>query len=267
MGKILVGTCGYSYNEWVGPVYPEGTKPADRLRLYSELFSTVELDFAYYAMPKSENLAKMLIDGGPSLTFSIKAYRTLTHEVNPSAWEEDAKTYREAIEPLLEAGRLEAVLFQFPYSFHYEADRRRYLDKLLTYFKDVPSAVEFRVAEWYTNKVFDALKDRGVSLVSLDMPELKDLPPLTDTVTAKTAYIRLHGRNGEAWWGSDAAARYDYLYSDRELEAWVDRIRRIIERADRLLVYFNNHPQGKAVKNGQTLIRFLGQAGLFDGGV
>jgi uncharacterized protein YecE (DUF72 family) len=227
MSKILIGTCGYSYTEWVGPVYPEGTKAPDKLRLYSGLFPTVELDFAYYAMPKAQNVAKMLADGGPDLTFAIKAHESLTHRVNPSAWEQDAKTYREGIEPLLQVGRLEAVLLQFPYSFHYEAENRRYLDELLTYFKDVPLAAEFRGADWFNDRVIEAFRKRAVPLVVLDMPDMKGLPPALEVVTGSPAYIRLHGRNGEAWWGSDSTARYDYLYSDRELEAWADRIKRI----------------------------------------
>jgi uncharacterized protein YecE (DUF72 family) len=265
MPKILVGTCGYGYNEWVGPVYPPGTKLPDRLRLYSGLFDTVELDFAYYGIPKAQNLTKMLINGGPNLTFSIKAYKTLTHEVNPSAWQGDAKVYREAIEPLLRAGRLEAVLFQFPPTFTYEDDRRRYLGALLAYFKGVPIAVEFRTPEWYTNRVIEGMRERGVSLVSLDMPALADLPPLMDIVTAPFSYIRLHGRNGEKWHGSDVVARYDYLYKDSELDAWVDRIRRIVIQAERILIYFNNHARGQAVKNAQTLTKILEKAGLLGG--
>jgi uncharacterized protein YecE (DUF72 family) len=262
MEKILIGTCGYGYTEWVGPVYPEGTRKDDFLRLYAGLFPSVELDFSYYAMPKAQNLQKMLTESA-SLTFSIKAHKTLTHEVNSTQWEGEAKTYKDAIKPLIDAGRLEAILFQFPYSFHYTDDNRRYLDKLLTFFKDAPSAVEFRVADWYTTRVFDALQGRGVSLVSLDMPELKGLPPLTETVTAKTAYIRLHGRNAEKWWGSDSAARYDYLYKDSELEAWADRITRIAVQADRILVYFNNHARGQAVVNAKMLVGILQKAGLF----
>jgi uncharacterized protein YecE (DUF72 family) len=265
MAKILVGTCGYGYSEWVGPVYPEKTKDREKLGLYSGLFGTVELDNTYYGMPKREHMEKKLVDGGPDLTFSIKANDSLTHKIQPAEWEERAKTYREAIEPVLQAGRLEAVLFQFPYSFHYEDDNRRYLAKLLDFFKDVPSAVEFRVADWYTNRVFDALKDRGVSLVSLDMPNLKGLPPLTELVTAKTAYIRLHGRNAEKWWGSDSTAQYDYLYNGSELEAWVDRIKRIMVQADRLLVYFNNHARGQAVENAKMLVGMLEKAGLLGG--
>jgi uncharacterized protein YecE (DUF72 family) len=262
MAEILIGTCGYSYFDWVGPVYPAGTKQKGFLSLYAAQFGTVELDFTYYDMPTAQNLAKMLVDGGPGLTFSIKAHRTLTHEVDPARWEGEAKTYLEAIEPLREAGRLEAVLFQFPYSFRYEDENRRYLDRLLSFFKGVPAAVEFRRADWYTGRMLEGMKTRGVSLVSLDMPILKGLPPLAETVTAKTAYIRLHGRNAGKWWGADGAARYDYLYSEDELEAWADRIERIVVQADRILVYFNNHARGQAVENAKTLIRILEKTGL-----
>jgi len=255
--EILIGTSGYSYHEWVGPVYPEGTKPGGYLSTYASLFPTVELNFSYYTMPKAQNLAKMLVGGGQSLTFSIKAHRTLTHEVNPSLWEGEAKTYLTAIEPMLEARRLEAVLFQFPYSFGYTDDNRRYLDKLLRYFKDVPSAVEFRKSDWYSGKVINGMKNREVPLVSLDMPELPKLPPQMDVVTAPVVYIRLHGRNKEAWWGKDDHSRYDYLYTDSEIEAWAERIKRITEQAKRILVYFNNHPFGKAVRNAQTLEKIV----------
>jgi uncharacterized protein YecE (DUF72 family) len=153
MAKIVIGTSGYDYNEWAGPVYPEGTPKNAFLRTYGGMFPTVELNFSYYAMPKPDNLAKMLSDGGPNLTFSIKAHQTLTHKIIPAQWETEAKTYLAAIEPLREAGRLEAVLFQVPYSFHYTPDNRRYLDKLLAYFQGVPAAVEFRKSDWYNGKV------------------------------------------------------------------------------------------------------------------
>jgi hypothetical protein len=75
MAKILVGTCGYDDNEWVGPVYPEGTKSAVRSPFYSRLFRTLELDHTYYGIPKASNLEKMLITRGPDLAFAINAYR------------------------------------------------------------------------------------------------------------------------------------------------------------------------------------------------
>jgi len=265
MAQILIGTSGYSYHDWAGLVYPEGTKAKDYLAYYSGLFPTVELNFSYYNMPKSDNLAKMLANGGDKLTFSIKAHKTLTHEINPSLWEEEAKTYLTAIEPMLESGRLESVLFQFPYSFHYTVENRRYLDKLLTYFKGVPVAIEFRTASWFTEKVIEGMKARNVTLVSLDLPELPKLPPPMDVVTASPAYIRLHGRNKEAWWGSDGQ-RYTYIYTDSEIYAWAERIMRITEQVERILVYFNNHPFGMAVENAQMLMKILNNM-RSDGGV
>jgi uncharacterized protein YecE (DUF72 family) len=91
MSKILIGTCGYGYREWTGPVYPEGTKDREKLGLYSGLFGTVELDNTYYGMPKAEHMAKKLVDGGPDLTFSIKANDSLTHQIKPAEWVERAK--------------------------------------------------------------------------------------------------------------------------------------------------------------------------------
>jgi uncharacterized protein YecE (DUF72 family) len=262
MEKILIGTCGYHYTEWIGPVYPEGTKKDEFLPLYAAMFPTLELDYTYYQMPTASQLKGMLEKSGPALILSAKAHESLTHKVSPGTWEEDAAAYLKAIEPLLEAKRLGAVLFQFPYSFHYKPDQRRYLDKLLAYFKGVPQAVEFRNSEWINNRVIDALRERGAALASLDMPDLKGLPPDTDVLTSSIAYIRLHGRNKEAWWGSDAAARYDYLYSDKELETWEDRIKRIVVKADRILVYFNNHSRGQAVDNAKILIKILTKGGI-----
>jgi uncharacterized protein YecE (DUF72 family) len=257
MSKVLIGTCGYHYTEWIGQVYPEGSKKEDFLPYYAGMFPTLELDYTYYQMPTAPQLKGMLENSSPSLVFSIKAHETLTHKVKKEFWEEDAKTYLRAIAPLLESGRLGAVLFQFPYSFHYKPDERRYLDRLLSFFKDVPSAAEFRNAEWITNRVIDALKERGVALASLDMPDLKGLPPGVEVVTSPLSYVRLHGRNKEAWWGSDSASRYDYLYSEKELGSWADRIRRIAVKADRVLVYFNNHRKGQAVKNALALKKIL----------
>ncbi|GHV09469.1 hypothetical protein FACS189485_22120 [Spirochaetia bacterium] len=124
-------------------------------------------------------------------------------------------------------------------------------------------AVEFRLADWYTNRVIEAMKKRGGALVAVDVPDIRGLPPAIDVVTDKTSYIRLHGRNRESWlWGSDSAARFDYLYNDKELESWGDRLQRIVLEADRVLVYFNNHRKGQAVQNAQTLIQILDKTGL-----
>ena len=158
----MIGTSGFAYKDWIGVVYPEGTPKSDYLGIYGGMFPTVELNFSYYDMPNTQDIAKMLVDGGDRLTFSIKAHRTLTHEINHSLWEGEAKTFLTAIKPMLVAGQLEAVLFQFPNSFYYTPENRRYLDRLLSFFGGVPAAVEFKTAEWYSGKVIEGMKKRCV---------------------------------------------------------------------------------------------------------
>jgi len=261
MGKISVGTCGYSYKEWAGPFYPPKTRQEDFLALYAAAFPTVELNFSYYTMPTAEQLRRMMETAG-NLTFSIKAPQSLTHKVDPYKWQDEAKTYLAAIEPLREVGRLEAVLFQFPYSYHYETENRRHLANVLDAFSGIPSAVEFRNNDWNNSRVIDEFKKRKAAYVSTDLPDIKGLPPVLDVSTSPLAYFRLHGRNAEKWWGSDGRARYDYLYSDKELEGAAERIKRIVVKADRILVLFNNHARAQAVKNALTLIKILEKAGL-----
>jgi uncharacterized protein YecE (DUF72 family) len=260
VGQILVGTSGYGYTEWVGPVYPQGTRKEEFLAHYASMFATVELNFSYYRMPTAEQSGRMLVEA-PSLFFSVKANEALTHKVEPSAWKDAALAFRKAVEPLAAADRLGAILFQFPYSFHYDVERRRYLAALLAEFSGLPAAVEFRNGDWFNNRVIDALRARRVALASLDLPALEGLPPIMDVATAPLAYVRFHGRNAENWWGSDSASRYDYLYSDAELEAWAERVDAIAEKADRILVYFNNHRRGQAIQNARTLASILARPG------
>ncbi|GAB1484122.1 hypothetical protein MASR2M78_29390 [Treponema sp.] len=184
MARVLIGTSGYSYKDWVGPLYPEGTDPGDYLGFYSKLFPTVELNFSYYRMPNAGQLAELMKKAGPKLLFSIKANEALTHSIEVASWRSAAKTFMDALEPLRTDNRLAGVLLQFPYSFHYEVDRRRYLNDLLGALAGLPLAVEFRCSDWYNNRVIDAFRERRIALSSMDMPALKGLPPLMDVVTS-----------------------------------------------------------------------------------
>ncbi len=254
----MIGTSGYSYTDWVGPFYPEGSTNETFLEYYSTHFSTVELNFSYYRMPVASQL-KAMREVSKDLSFSLKAHQSLTHQIVPAEWRQKAKTLRLALEPLLETNALKTLLLQFPFSFHYAVEQRRYLDALLRYLDGLPLAVEFRHSQWYNNRTIEALRERQVALVALDLPNIANLPPLIDIVTAPFAYLRLHGRNQQQWWGSDAARRYDYLYSPQELAAIAERVRSLAATAPLTLVYFNNHRGGQAVDNALTL------KGLIDG--
>ncbi|NCC63639.1 MAG: DUF72 domain-containing protein [Spirochaetia bacterium] len=256
MSALLIGTSGYSYTEWVGPVYPKGTKPEEFLSCYAELFSTVELNYSYYRMPEASQLA-MMHQTAPALRFSIKAHQSLTHQIDMQSYKEQAGHFRRALVPLCNAGVLEAVLFQFPFSFHYEVEQRRYLDTLLRCFASLPLAVEFRNSKWYNNRTLDALRERKVAFVSLDLPLVAGNPPMMDVSTAPFSYFRLHGRNKETWWGSDSSSRYDYHYSDKELLVLLERIRSLAIGTEKVLIYFNNHRRGQAVENAKHLQALL----------
>jgi uncharacterized protein YecE (DUF72 family) len=252
MGKIFIGTSGYSYKDWVGPVYPPGTTQAQYLDLYAQEFSIVELNFSYYRMPGAIMLEKMLGKTPPGFLFNIKAHKSLTHERDDKSLE-NAKVFKDNIAPLIEAGRIGAVLFQFPYSFHYTPENRKYLDKLCREFHGLPAACEFRSNEWAKESVYEALRERNISFVNVDEPPLPKLLSPSNIVTADPGYIRFHGRNKVNWWKGTNVSRYDYLYDQKELDPWVSKIEAIMEKVKILLIAFNNHYKGQAVKNARIL--------------
>jgi uncharacterized protein YecE (DUF72 family) len=256
MAKVLVGTSGYSYNDWVGPVYPEGTRKEDFLPLYAREFPIVELNFSYYQQPSPRTLQRMVSVTPEGFLFALKAHRSLTHEIGES-WEKDIAAFRTGLQPLLEARRLATVLLQFPYSFSYTPESRTRLATLCEKLEGVPLAVEFRKSDWMKEQVFAGLRERGVSLVSVDEPDLPHLLPPSAETTGPLGYVRFHGRNKAAWWSGDNASRYDYLYSPSELGEWIERIRTILEKVPVLLLFFNNHWRGNAAKNAREMRRLL----------
>jgi uncharacterized protein YecE (DUF72 family) len=250
--RTLVGTCGYSYEEWRGVLYPEALPKEDFLRCYSLNFPFVELDFSWYQMPKAASLSRMAERTGSDFLFAVKAHRSLTHEYGPGMAERAAEFAR-ALEPLAAAGRLAAVLVQLPYSFKRGPDERRHLGALCDALAAFPLAVEFRNDEWHDERVFAELDRRKAALVLVDRPDLPRLPPVSATVTGGWSYLRFHGRNADAWWSGDASGRYDYLYSEEELRAAVPLVRQVEKKAEILFVAFNNHSKGRAVINANML--------------
>jgi uncharacterized protein YecE (DUF72 family) len=122
--------------------------------------------------------------------------------------------------------------------------------------------VEFRKSDWLKEQVYEGLRERGVSLVSVDEPDLPRLLRPTREVTGNFGYVRFHGRNAANWWTGTNASRYDYLYNLGELNEWVDRIKDILSRVPVLLLFFNNHWRGSAAKNAREMRRLLEEQGL-----
>ena len=253
---VCIGTSGYSYSDWVGPVYPLGTDRSRFLELYAEQFPAVELNFSYYRQPDSGLLERMAQRTPEDFGFAVKAHKSLTHIVGES-WPSDAKRFLEGVKPLAERGRLIAVLLQFPFSFHYSRANRTYLAHLCDAMSEVPLAAEFRNGEWHTSRVIEALSQRKITYTLTDYPDLEGLPKVRVETTSDVGYLRFHGRNKENWWTGDNASRYDYLYSDEEIEEWIERIRAITRKTKVLIAVFNNHWRGQAVQNAVMLKKKL----------
>ena len=268
MANILIGTSGYDYPEWKGVFYPAETKRADFLAYYATQFDAVELNNTFYNMPTADRLLSFYDRSQGKLNFSIKANRLLTHEITPQ-WQNAAEDFIQALNPLQQKDKLCAVLFQFPQSFHYTNDNRIYLARLIAAFEGFPVVIEFRHKEWIRESVFQGLLQRKASVAFCDMPQLTALPAadfqnsVYSQFIGPNLYIRLHGRNADAWYAnasaadshapSNASARYDYNYSPAELQKFVPIIQTAATAHRKVQVYFNNHPKGHGVKNAQEL--------------
>jgi len=264
---IRVGSAGWSYEDWEGIVYPRRPpRGFDRLAAMASLFDTNEINSTFYRIPDGRQTADWARRAGganPQFRFTAKLFRGFTHEKKAGAGDE--KAFRGAMRPLADAGRLGAVLAQFPFSFHATADNRGRLTAVLDRFAGLPLAVEFRHASWDTEDTARLLSDRGAAFVNIDQPDLRDNLPPTNRVTSPVAYYRFHGRNAPKWFGPDTSneERYNYLYSDGELAPWLERIRdgarRAAERAAAssreggAYAILNNHFRGQAVANALEL--------------
>lgn len=253
MADLYIGTSGYDYPEWRGVLYPHEFPREDFLSFYSQHFNALELNYTYYGMPDEYQMSSMIKRSGGRLHFSVKAHQSLTHAVTVSTWRASAQEFRQALYPLINQGLLLSVLLQFPQSFHYDMDERRYLDSLVKELGELPLVIEFRHASWQKQRVYEALNQRGIGWCVCDMPALRSLPALMPVVTGKSAYLRLHGRNGDSWHGTNARDRYEYRYSDEELEKTLPLVQTLVGSAQLVQIYFNNHAKGHAVVNAQKM--------------
>lgn len=251
-----MGTSGYSYKDWVGAFYPEGMKQGEFLGYYSERFSFVELNFSYYRQPEPAMIERMRRQVPEGFLFSIKAHQSLTHR-REAGWKNECLTFQRGIDTILEHGQCAAVLLQFPYSFHYTPENRRYLADLTEQMSSLPLAVEFRNSEWEQESVLQEMRERSIALVLTDMPDLERLPKISEDVTGEDAYFRFHGRNTRNWWSGDNVSRYDYLYSEDELQERLGDLLKVMEKAKRLFIAFNNHRKGQAVQNAFDLLKLM----------
>jgi uncharacterized protein YecE (DUF72 family) len=290
---LRIGTSGWSYpsgkGKWNGLFYPAtrskkaGTAGFDELRFYAEHFDTVEVNTTFYGQPRAD-VARSWVERTPAgFEFALKLYQKFTH---PKMFREQALTrapgsegplldllmevtqadideFRDGIEPLANAGRLGALLAQFPPSFKDSPASREYLAQLLRAFDDYPIAVELRHKSWSDaiGETLAMLNAFNAAWVQIDEPKFRFsirqnyLPNVSSFY-----YMRLHGRNAAAWWRHEKSEdRYNYLYSAKELREFSDIAGAAKALVKKSYLYTNNHFASKSVVNAVMIKAQLGE--------
>lgn len=272
---------------------PEARKPEDRLRYYAERFPLVEVDSTFYALPSERN-AELWSERTPDgFVFNVKAFGLMTHhavavkslpqnvralvpeeaaakarvyarDVSPDALDLVWEMFASALHPLREAGKLGAILYQFPHWFTASRENVAYLRELAERSPAQP-AIEFRGAGWMKEdkqeRTLDLLREIGATYVVVDEPQgfKTSVPPVVAATSSELAMIRFHGHNAENWErrGITAAERFRYLYGEDELRKWVAPARELAAEAKQLHVLMNNCYADYGVRNAGQFANLL----------
>ncbi len=252
-GAILLGTQGWNYGAWVGPFYPEGTRPADFLKVYARAFATVEVDSTFYGTPPEKIVRSWAERVREEFVFALKMPREITHERQLVGCEAPLAEFLERARLL--GRKLGPVLIQLGPEFG--AERRGAFETFLTLLpRDLKFAVEFRRAQWLVPWLLELLEERRVALALTDGPWVarERMIELAAHPTARFGYVR--------WMGADRAIE-DYtrpvLDRQHELGMWALGLAALAARVSAVYGYFNNHFQGHSPASARAMQALLGQ--------
>ena len=260
--RILVGPAGWSYPDWKGILYPPRRQKGFHEAAYlADFFDTIEINTSFYHPLKPEFAEQWLkqVAANPRFLFTAKLWQKFTHQEDTTI--EDVQIVRAGFDVLRDANRLGAVLLQFPFSFHHTPENITRLIHTLDAFRVYPLVVEVRHASWAKKEFYELLHERGVGFCNIDQPLIGRSIKPSERVTSPIGYVRLHGRRYDTWFTDDPESppseRYNYLYSEEELEPWAKRIERVSEAAHTTFVVTNNHFEAKGIVNALQLISLL----------
>jgi uncharacterized protein YecE (DUF72 family) len=295
MTTILCGTAGWADKSLIAckRFYPRGCSSAQsRLAYYASIFPLVEVDSSYYALPSRTN-SELWVERTPErFVFNVKAFRLLTgHQTGREALPPDIalqipesakrnlyyrdfpaelldevwRRFFDALAPLKEAGKLGAVLFQFPPWLTSSAQGKAHVETCASRMSGYTMAIEFRNPSWLDDKhrpwTLGFEREHGIAHVVMDAPP--DATTRAQTIWEATndelAIVRLHGRNAETWnaTGPSASGRFNYEYSDEELLELSIEIRRLAKQVSKTHVIFNNCFEDQGQRNGRTMMKLL----------
>jgi len=287
VGAVRIGTASWTDKTLLASGwYPAGaTSAAERLGFYAEHFPVVEVDSTYYT-PPSERNSQLWAERTPDgFTFNIKAYSLFTQhptrvasiykdlrpesgktnaylkDFEPAVVDEIWARFLSALAPLADAGRLGAILLQFPQWFVTKPENREYLLQCQERCAPYPVCVEFRHESWMSEKnrdrTVDFLRRHALPYVVVDMPQgfRSSVPPVVEA-TAPLSVVRFHGHS-EKWESKDIYDRFGYEYSEQELKQWVQPVEQLAGNAEEVHVLFNNCYRNYAQTNARQLAELL----------
>ena len=231
----FVGTSGWQYKDWRGVLYPDGVPVRLWLEEYAAHFPTVEINNAFYRLPSRETFEAWRERVPGDFVVAVKASRYLTHIKRLKDPEEPVHRLMSHAQGL--GDRLGPVLLQLPPTLRADTDL---LDACLACFPaSTRVAVEPRHVSWWTPATREVLETRGAALCWADV-RARPVTPLWRTTD--WGYVRLHEGRAQAW----------PHYGRRSLETWAGRIEETWAGDEDVYVYFNNDPNGAAVRNART---------------
>jgi len=253
MSRVYVGTAGWSYEDWESVVYAHKPARLHPLSYLARFVDCVEVNSTFYRTPPVPMVLGWLkaVAGRPDFQFAVKLHQKFTHERKDFATK-DVDLFKQAVDPIAAAGRLAALLIQFPWSYHNTDPHREYLAGLFDLFAGYPMALEVRHGSFADPAFFDFLRAQRVAFCNIDQPVIgASLKPTAIVTDPRFGYVRLHGRNYAEWFkeGAGRDARYNYLYAKSELEEWIGRIKELGKSTDRIYIITNNHYRGQALAN------------------
>ncbi len=292
MGQVRVGTASWTDRTLLASGWypPEADTPEKRLRYYARQFALVEVDSSYYALPARATAAMWAARTPDGFTFNVKAFSLFTQhptrvaalpvdlrkavekagtdrvylkDVDPAVTEEAWDRFVAALDPLAEAGKLGAILLQFPPWFPISRAHKDYIVSCAQRVAPRRVCVEFRNQTWMTAgnqaETLAFLAGHHLPYVCVDMPQgYRDSIPPVLAATSGLAVVRLHGHS-DKWDSKDIHERFGYRYSHQELAGWAPKIAALAEEAEDTHVLFNNCYRDHAQVNAQQLAALLNQ--------
>jgi len=251
LGKIKIGTSGFSFDDWKDTVYPPYLKRNEWLVYYEQVlgFTALEVNFTYYTLPSSKSFLSMGSKTSRGFEFTVKAHKSMTHEVNPKSGinAETLGKFLYSLRPLIEQNKLSCVLAQFPFSFIPTPQNLDYLKRFKESLGDIPLIIEFRNHLWLKEEIFNFLKENLLGYCMVDEPKISKLMPSHPKATSDLGYFRLHGRNSH-WFNSPSSIRYNYLYSEEELKGFLPSIKMVASHTKKMLIFLTTAMEGQQPK-------------------